>query len=129
MTGAASLVRHAEPRDAAVLGHVHVRAWQAAYRASMPDDFLDALDPVDRAATWASALAAPRSGSTRLVVCDGPGEAVGFAVVGPVRETDPTLDGLGELYAINLDPDVWGQGLGRELLSAATAELSRLGFV
>lgn len=35
---------------------------------------------------------------------------------------------MGELYAINLDPDAWGKGWGRELLSSATAELARLGF-
>lgn len=32
------------------------------------------------------------------------------------------------LYAINLDPDSWGLGFGRELLAAATEELGRLGF-
>ncbi|MGI8653420.1 MAG: GNAT family N-acetyltransferase [Geodermatophilaceae bacterium] len=40
----------------------------------------------------------------------------------------PTDQSSVRLYAINLDPDVWGRGLGQRLLLAATAELSRLGF-
>lgn len=90
---------------------------------------------------WAQALVTPRPGATRLVIVIRPDlgeEPVGFAVVGPVRTTgdDQSSAGgegtgdsaLGELYAINLDPDAWGRGLGRELLAAATDELSRLGF-
>ncbi len=46
MTDPAPLIRAAEPADAAALGRVHVRAWQAAYPGVMPDDFLDGLDPV-----------------------------------------------------------------------------------
>lgn len=34
---------------------------------------------------------------------------------------------LGELYSINLDPDHWGRGLGRELLSEVTHELAAFG--
>ena len=35
--------------------------------------------------------------------------------------------GIGELYAINLDPQVWGRGFGRALLRDVTAELGGLG--
>jgi ribosomal protein S18 acetylase RimI-like enzyme len=49
---------------------------------------------------------------------------VGFTVVGPAQ--DP--EGAGELYAINVDPDHWGTGVGRTLLAAAQAELTRLGY-
>ena len=43
-------VRHARAGDAPDLGLVHVRAWQAAYRGQMPDDYLDGLRPEERAA-------------------------------------------------------------------------------
>ncbi len=129
MTETAQRVREAEPADAAALGRLHVRAWQAAYRGIMPDDFLDGLDPVERGNMWARALGTARPGSSRLVVCTEPGDdPVGFAIVGPVRDSEASGSGLGELYAINLDPNVWGRGLGQRLLLAATAELSRLGF-
>ncbi|MDQ3733675.1 MAG: GNAT family N-acetyltransferase [Actinomycetota bacterium] len=128
MTGS-PLVRIAAPEDAAALGRVHVRAWQATYRGIMPEDFLDNLDPAERGQMWASYLTTRRPMSSRLVICAEPGdEPVGFALVGPDRESASPESDLGELYAINLDPDAWGQGLGRDLLAAATTELSRLGF-
>ena len=43
-------VRTAQPDDAAAVAEVHVRAWQAAYRGLMADEFLDSLRPEDRAA-------------------------------------------------------------------------------
>jgi len=109
----------------------------------LPDEFLDGLDPTERGRTWAEALATPRAGVTRLVICADVGDdPVGFAVVGSVRLDDeasvgaergcsadgPAWAGLGELYAINLEPNAWGRGLGRELLAAATDEMSKLGF-
>jgi GNAT superfamily N-acetyltransferase len=55
------------------------------------------------------------------------GRVVGFATVGAERtEGEPSASG--ELYAMNLDPDVWGRGIGRALLHRATEELVRLGF-
>lgn len=129
MIQTAGRVRGAAPADAAALGRVHVRAWQATYRGIMPDEFLDGLDPVERGNMWAQALGTARPGVSRLVVCTEPGDdPVGFAIVGPVHDSEASGSGLGELYAINLDPDAWGLGLGRELLAAATTELSRLGF-
>jgi hypothetical protein len=47
------IVRPAAPDDVDALGQIHVRAWQAAYRGVMPDAYLDALDPGERAAMWA----------------------------------------------------------------------------
>jgi len=45
-------VRHATVDDAPALGRVHVRAWQAAYRGQMPDDYLEGLRAEERAAGW-----------------------------------------------------------------------------
>lgn len=53
---------------------------------------------------------------------------VGFASLGPERDPDAPPD-IGQLYAINLDPDVWGRGIGRALLNAATDRLRELGYV
>jgi GNAT superfamily N-acetyltransferase len=116
-------VRRAALADAPAIGRVHVRAWQAAYRGHMPDAYLDALRPEDRAAHWEGALRRDDLVGTILVV-ERDGAVVGFAAVGPAQEPA----GAGELYAINLDPDHWGTGAGRALLEAAQAELARLGF-
>ena len=58
------------------------------------------------------------------MVAEDNGRVVGFALVGRAR--DP--EGSGQLYAINVDPDHWGMGVGRALLAAAQAELVRLGY-
>jgi len=42
-------IRHARRGDADEVARVHVRAWQAAYRGLLPDAYLDALRPEDRA--------------------------------------------------------------------------------
>lgn len=111
MTESSPCVRGAELTDAAALGRVHVRAWQATYRGMMPDAFLDGLDPHERGDVWARGLATPRDESVRLVVCmvadDDP---LGFAVAGPARD------------------GVANESAPRQLLTAATAELSRLEF-
>jgi GNAT superfamily N-acetyltransferase len=115
-------VRPAAVADAPAMGRVHVRAWQAAYRGHMPDDYLDGLRPEDRAAYWERALGRHDLRGA-ILVAERAGEVIGFATVGPAQ--DP--EGAGELYAINLDPDHWGTGAGRALLEAAQAELARLG--
>src|SRR5207247_1971155 len=51
-------------------------------------------------------------------------EVVGFAAVGPA--SDPP--DAGELYSINIDPDHWGGGCGRELLATAERELGSRGY-
>jgi ribosomal protein S18 acetylase RimI-like enzyme len=115
-------VRRATVQDAPAIGRVHVRAWQAAYRGQMPDGYLDGLRPEERAASWERGLCREHHRDPLLVAEDN-GQVVGFALVGPAQ--DP--EGAGQLYAINVDPDHWGMGVGRALLAAAQAELARLG--
>ena len=116
-------VRPATVADAPAMGRLHVRAWQAAYRGDMPDDYLDGLRAEERAAYWNVVLRRENRGGAVLVV-ERAGEVVGFAAAGPSR--DP--EGAGELYAIDVDPDHWGTGAGRALLEAAQAELDGMGF-
>ena len=118
----ASHARPARAADAEVLGDIHVRAWQAAYRGVMPDAYLDALRPADRADLWRASIEAARPDRAVWMVTDDLGEVAGFAAFGP-EAGEPPLPGVGELYAINLDPDRWGRGLGRLLLAAVHDQL------
>ncbi|MGH9010932.1 MAG: GNAT family N-acetyltransferase [Acidimicrobiia bacterium] len=129
-------VRPARPEDSEALGRVHIAAWQAAYRGLMPGAFLDALDPAARAKRWRAALLeGPGDGRYRaegfealtLVIEGDDGQVAGIGVVGPPRRTEPS--GVGELWMINLEPAVWGSGLGTQLLAVATDELRRAGYV
>jgi GNAT superfamily N-acetyltransferase len=115
-------VRRATVQDAPAIGRVHVRAWQAAYRGQMPDDYLDGLQPEERAASWERGLR--EHDRDPVMVAEDNGQVIGFALVGPAQ--DP--EGAGQLFAINVDPDHWGTGAGRALLAAAQAHLVRVGY-
>jgi hypothetical protein len=72
-------VRPAALPDAPAMGRAHVRAWQAAYRGHMPDDYLDGLRAEDRAAHWEGAL---RREDLRgaILVAERAGEVIGATV-------------------------------------------------
>jgi len=118
-------VRTAQPDDAAAVAEVHVRAWQAAYRGLMADEFLDSLRPEDRAARYRFAAPDPDAPET-LVVTDTEGAIAGFATVAPARDDDRS--GTGEVCALYVDPPAWGSGMGLALMQAARARLVELGF-
>jgi GNAT superfamily N-acetyltransferase len=103
---------------------VHVRSWQIAYRTLLPDDYLDQLRPEDRAQTYDFASVDPLA--PRTIVAVEEGLIHGFATTAPSRETD--LPGHGELWALYVDPEQWGRGIGLALVSAARANLFALGF-
>jgi len=117
-------LRPAEPDDAIAVARVHVRSWQVAYRTLLPDDYLDQLRPEDRAHKYDFAGLDPLK--PRTIVAAEDGVILGFATTAPSRE--PNLPDYGELYALYVDPEKWGQGIGMALLSAARANLFGLGF-
>src|SRR5207247_7662130 len=93
-------IRRAWIGDAAQIGLVHVKAWQGAYRGLLPQEYLDGLDPAQRAGGWERILAAdagPRSG---VVAADGDGNLLGFAAFGPARDEDQDPGQTGEVMAI-----------------------------
>lgn len=116
--------RLARPEDALAVAGVHVRAWQRAYRGLIDQEFLDGLRPEDRAATYAFGSADPAAPET--ILAEDRGEVVGFATAGPSRDADSR--GLGELYALYVDPARWGRGVGRLLLCEARQRLRARGF-
>lgn len=121
-------IRDARPEDAAALGAVHVRAWQRAYRGGlMPDGYLDGLSIEERTQMWERGLAQPlRPRSARLVAEDDRRGVIGFIVVGPAGGDAGAVDG--EVYALNVDPDAWGEGVGQALLAAGTERLREAGY-
>ena len=103
------------------VARIHVRSWQAGYAGIVPAGYLAALDP---AVLAERRRAHARHPGTQTLVAERDGTVIGFAAFGPDRD-DP---GVGELYAIYVDPDSWGAGAGRRLIEAAKIALAGAGF-
>ena len=99
------VIREPVQDDADDMGAVHVHAWLAAYRGIMPDEYLDGLSVEERATMWREGLAnPPRERFARRVAEADDGRVVGFCIVGPEGADEEAVGG--ELYAINVDPDL-----------------------
>jgi GNAT superfamily N-acetyltransferase len=118
------LVRTATTDDRAAVAAVHVRSWQAVYRGLLPDEYLDGLRPEDRATRYT--FGSDESSRQSTIVAVENGVISGFATMGPSRDSD--IPDAGEVYAIYVDPDSWGLGVGRLLMTTARSHLERMGF-
>ena len=119
-------VREAASKDAEPIASIHVRAWQAAYRGQLDAGYLDALTPGDRLPNTRSMLEdAPED--LRVWVAEDEGAIVGFAVTGASQDADAERS-TAELYAIYLEPERVGTGVGRALSDHAVADLRERGF-
>ena len=121
MTAASPIIRALRLEDADSVGAVHVRAWLAAYRGVMPDAYLDGLTIADRAARWKQMLSNPPRRRGARLGAEVEGRVVGFILVGPMD--GDAVSTIGEVYAINVDPDRWGSGIGHVLFDAGVAVL------
>jgi ribosomal protein S18 acetylase RimI-like enzyme len=117
-------IRLAMPADAMAVARVHVRSWQAAYRNLMPAEYLEGLRPEDRAQKYEFGRDDP-SKPTTIVAIDA-GTVVGFSTVAPARDID--APGYGELCALYVDPDRFGEGIGLALMTKACDGLRVSGF-
>ena len=118
------VIRAAHPDDWLAAARIHVRGWQATYRGVMSDEFLDGLVPEEWSGWRERLYRNPRPWARNLIeTVDG--VVVGYADLGRSRSEDPSVSG--ELYAIYLEPDRIGQGLGRPLIASARRALVQLG--
>jgi GNAT superfamily N-acetyltransferase len=111
------VVRRATRADAERIERIRIRGWQVAYRHIFDPDVLDRMQP-----NWARfehELDRPPTGRTTFVA-ELEGRVVGFSLVGPSRDER----GVGELYAIYVDPDSWSRGAGQLLIVRAEARLA-----
>ncbi len=105
-------VRRAQAGDAAALGEIHVRTWQAAYEHVFGAERPAGMTPARRAEQWRRWLA---EGVDAWVYEEEDGSVVGFVWIGDSREAERE----GELFAIYVLPESWGSAAGRELMAVA----------
>ena len=108
------MIRPGTPEDAEAVARVNVETWQAAYAHALPSEQLQALSVGERAGQWRS---------RPPLVAEVAGTIVGFVSVGVARDNDAD----GELYAIYVHPDHWGEGIGQALIAAGEERLRELG--
>jgi GNAT superfamily N-acetyltransferase len=110
-------VRPATAADAEVIGAVQEHGWQVAYCHIFPAAELErgGFIEIER---WRGRLADPPAGWATFVI-EREGTVIGFASVGPSRDEH----GIGELYAIYVDPGEWSTGAGRALIEQCEREL------
>lgn len=117
-------IRQAWPDDASAVAGVHVRSWQAAFAGLVPKPYLDAMDPVREEPAWKTRIAETRWPSSGVLVAETEAGIVGFTSFGPSQE-DPAVAEIGTLYAV---PEVWGAGVGKQLMPATLAALRQAAY-
>lgn len=113
------MIRRARIEDASDLASVHINTWQHAYRKVFPADFLESLDLERREVWFASQI--EKDGD--LLVAEAGGRAVGFCLFGSSDE-----EGWGEIFAIYVLPQRWGEGHGYRLLRGAERDMAESGL-
>lgn len=118
------VIRRAAPPDSLAVARVHVRSWQEGYRALLPAAYLDALSIEERAQRYTFASEDPAAPITFVAEQDA--LICGFATVMAARDAD--AKGAGELAALYVHPEHWGQGMGAALVASARQHLRARGF-
>jgi ribosomal protein S18 acetylase RimI-like enzyme len=124
----ATQIRPAVVEDAAQIAGVHVRSWQGVYRGLMPQEYLDGLDPAERAEVWARVTSRADGTRSGVLVAEDETAVRGFVAFGPTRDEGEDRDQVGEIASIYAAPDAWGTGCGRDLMSAALEILAKAGY-
>jgi ribosomal protein S18 acetylase RimI-like enzyme len=139
-------MREARRGEELAVAELHVRSWQEAYGELMPAEFLAALDPRDRAGRYR--FEEEEGPTTVLAYCAEEGVGgdpsltnrevrpgspptpceplLGFVTFGESRDED--AKGLGEVYALYVDPESHRGGVGRMLMADARLRLAEAGF-
>lgn len=116
-------IRPAVPADAEAIACIRITAWRAAYFALMPAEYLASLEPHANVDSLRRRIASPTDGCS-LTVAELEGKVVAFSIMGPPRyESSP---GCVELWALNVLPEHWRKGIGRNLTTQAVTAAASL---
>jgi GNAT superfamily N-acetyltransferase len=121
------ILRPATPADSSAMARVSVAAWRAAYAGIMPEVTLVNLSVEERAHRWRERLG-DRANPAQNLVAEQMGAIGGFVSVGPARDPDLDATRVGELWALYLEPLLWGKGIGRLLFERGVELLRTSGF-
>lgn len=118
-------IRPAVPEEAQTLAALHVRTWQEAYAALLPEEYLRSLTPSQRLPMWQLILDSPDRVAIFVAVVED--KLVGFSCGGVSNDNDAGAS-TGEMWSIYLLQEFWNKGIGRELHDFLIEELAKRGF-
>ncbi len=122
-----ALIHPAQPQDASALATIFVDGWRFAYEGLLPRAFLASLDVSEREKQQKELIErSTHAADYWLHVADKAGSVVGVCAFGACRENNS--ENTGEIYALYLNPDDVGQGIGFSLMQDALARLSQENF-
>ncbi|EMA42485.1 GNAT family N-acetyltransferase [Halococcus saccharolyticus] len=112
-------VRAATVDDVAAIQRVARQAWHATYGEFLATEAIDTI-----LADWYAAeeIEAPITSERSVYLVAESEEIVGYASAAPIGAEDD--DQEAQLYAIYVDPDRWGDGIGTTLLEAVVDRLA-----
>lgn len=112
-------LRPAHPSDAIAVATVHVRSWQTGYKDLLPKQYLDNLNPEERAKRYD--FACDDITKPRTFVAVETTAILGFVTIILPNGVEAHY---GELNALYVDPDHWRRGIGTKLLEYALSRLT-----
>jgi len=122
------IIRDASVTDAAAIARVRVAAWRTGYHGLVPDSYLDRPDFEDVETLSLQVALRHITNEAQVSVAELAGEVVGYCAYSPIKD-DNGKPSLGGVYDLFVQPALWRCGIGRRLLTCATAWFSGQGFV
>jgi ribosomal protein S18 acetylase RimI-like enzyme len=120
--------RPAARQDIERIAAIHVAGWEVAYRGRIDDEALAVRTVESRIALWKEVLAGDgRFRDHQVHVAEVDGTVAGFTHFGPSDDDDVDQSTTVNVFALYLDPELRGQGLGRGLLDHVVASASAAG--
>jgi ribosomal protein S18 acetylase RimI-like enzyme len=118
--GATTVVRPARPKDIDDVVDIGLVSWREGFRGVVPGHLMpDAVALRTRIHE--------RTAERSIAVAELDGRVRGWITFGASRDADAPPE-VGEIWALNVHPDAWRRGLGRELVAYALERLARDGF-
>jgi len=117
-------IRSAITSDAPGLAIVGVDTWRNTYRGIMADEYLDNLSYERSETGWRERVADDRCFT--YVAEDDSGSIVGYAHAGSERDGNPVYPG--ELYALYVQKESQGTGIGKELVRVVAERFVKNGI-
>ncbi|MGI9667827.1 MAG: GNAT family N-acetyltransferase [Acidimicrobiia bacterium] len=119
------MIRPATHADARRMAEITVSAWQVAYEDFIPAELRAAQNVARQERFFEFAV---QDESARTWVSDNDGVVLGFAHIAEARDVDVDPDVTAELWAMYVDPQHMGQGIGSALMTTAIDSMTTHGF-